>query len=413
MASVESTIVGTAMPTIVADLGGLKFFAWVFGIYFLGQAITIPIYGRLSDVYGRKRMLFIAIAVFLAGSIACGLAPTMTLLVIFRAIQGLGAGGVQPVATTVVGDIYTAAERAKYQGYLSSTWGVSAVIGPLLGAFLLRFTWSAIFWVNIPIGILCIIAFWAYREPIHSRPSRIDLGSLLSTIVPLRLLRHRVIAVANAGCFLIGAAVMGVSAFLPTYVQAAMGKTALVAGIVLGTQSIFWTFGSIIAGRVLLRTSYRVSAAVGGIVLLIGALLLIAMDPSRGPWWAGAGAAAMGLGFGMSNLNFLISTQASVGREERGSATASILLMRNLGQTVGTAILGAVFNFGLLALPNAREALAQLIDMRADTEGERAQLAHYAVAIAGALHNVYLITGFFALGVLGLTLLIPKGLRPR
>jgi EmrB/QacA subfamily drug resistance transporter len=435
MASVEATIVATAMPTIVADLGGLKLFAWVFGVYFLTQAITTPIYGRLSDLYGRKRLLFVAIAVFLLGSIACGFARSMTFLIIFRALQGLGAGGIGPVATTIVGDIYTTAERAKYQGYLSSTWGVSALIGPLLGAFLLqRLSWSAIFWINVPVGILCVIVFAVfYHEHVVVKQHRIDyLGSLLlmlgigtlmlelllakeagalltasmsavvvialvvlvwhelrtpEPMLPLRLLRIRVIAIANIGCFVVGATVMGVSAFLPTYVQTTMKQPALVGGLALGAQSLFWTFGSIIGGRVMLRTSYRFAAGLGGCALLVGAAMLIALEPARGPWWAGAGSAMLGLGFGMSNSTFLISTQAAVEREQRGAATASMLFMRNFGQAIGTAVLGAVFSLSLTA---------------------PATIA----GLAAAVHNVYLVTGLFTVAIFILTWLLPRGLSP-
>lgn len=397
MASVESTIVATAMPTIVADLGGLKFFAWTFGVFFLGQAITIPVYGRLSDVYGRKRMLYIAIAIFLVASVACGFARSMAMLISFRALQGLGAGGIQPVATTIIGDVFTPVERAKYQGYLSSVWGISAVVGPLLGALLLRFTWSAIFWINVPVGILCVLAFaMFYNESRPGHPSSIDLGSLVRTLLPLHLLRDRVIALADSGTFLIGAAVMGVSAFLPTYIQGVMGEPALVAGIAVAAQSVFWTFGSIIGGRVMLRTSYRVAATAGACALLFGAFMLFTMIPARGTWWADVAAAAMGLGFGMTNIAFLIATQNAVGREDRGAATASILFMRNAGQAVGTAVLGAAFNLGLAAY----------------SDPEHGNPSRYVQTLEAGVHNVYFVTGLLALGLLLIALRLPRGLSP-
>jgi MFS family permease len=151
MASVEATIVATAIPTIVADLGGLRLFSWVFGIYFLTQCVTIPIYGRLADLYGRKKLIIVAVVLFLIGSILCAFARDMVWLIAFRGLQGLGAGGVQPMASTIVGDLFAGKERARVQGYLSSTWGISAVAGPLLGAFLIQnFGWPTIFWVNVP-----------------------------------------------------------------------------------------------------------------------------------------------------------------------------------------------------------------------------------------------------------------------
>ncbi|MBV9521171.1 MAG: MFS transporter, partial [Alphaproteobacteria bacterium] len=157
MSAVEATIVATAMPTIVAVLGGFHLFSWVFAIYLLTQAVTIPIYGRLADLYGRKRVFFVGAGIFLLGSALCGMAPGMVSLILFRAVQGIGAGAIMPVATTIVGDLYAPAARARVQGWLSSIWGVSAIIGPLLGAFLIAHaSWSLIFWINLPIGLAAI-----------------------------------------------------------------------------------------------------------------------------------------------------------------------------------------------------------------------------------------------------------------
>jgi len=167
MTAVESTIVATAMPTIVADLGDFHLFSWVFGVYLLMQAVTVPIYGRLADLYGRKRVFFFGAGLFLVGSTLCGFASSMTMLIACRALQGLGAGAVQPVAYTIVGDIYTPAERARVQGYLSSVFGVAAIAGPSLGAFLVEHaSWSIVFWVNLPIGAVAIAMIAAFlREP--------------------------------------------------------------------------------------------------------------------------------------------------------------------------------------------------------------------------------------------------------
>jgi len=289
MVSVEATIVATAIPTIVGDLGGLRLFSWVFGIYLLTQAVTIPIYGRLADFFGRKALLITAIVSFLAGSILSGFAHNMVMLIVYRGLQGLGGGGVQPLASTIVGDLYTGKERAQVQGYLSSVWGISAVSGPLLGAFIVQHIgWPAIFWVNVPFGILCAaIVIRYFKEQIERRPHRIDYagsfllaggtgvlmfvlvmaGNLPGTLavalsvvaailiaaliahelhtaepmMPLRLFRIRVIGVANAANFAIGALAMGITAFLPTYVQGAMGLSAVLAGATLGATSAAWT----------------------------------------------------------------------------------------------------------------------------------------------------------------------------
>lgn len=158
MAAIEVTIVATAMPTIIADLGGFAQFGWVFSIYLLTQAVSVPLYGRLADIWGRKRLFFIGVTLFLLGSVLCGFAHSMMWLIVFRAFQGLGAGAIMPLTTTIVADIYSPRERASVQGWLSSVWGVAAVIGPLSGAWLVQhFNWSVIFWVNVPIGLLSML----------------------------------------------------------------------------------------------------------------------------------------------------------------------------------------------------------------------------------------------------------------
>jgi multidrug resistance protein len=278
MAAVESTIVATAMPTIIADLRGFNLYSWVFTIYLLSQAISIPIYGRLADLYGRKRMFFVGAGLFMVSSAMCGLSTSMVQLIIFRALQGFGGGGVQPVAMTILGDVYTPAERAHVQGLVSSVFGVSAVIGPLLGAFLVEHVnWEFVFWVNLPVGAAAITMIAVFlREDIRPRARSIDwLGSLLMMVsisalllalvqqatlsrltltllvggglvtlaalvlheraikepmLPLELWKQRVIAVGSVGGGLAAAVMMGVSAFLPTYVQGAMGESPTIAG---------------------------------------------------------------------------------------------------------------------------------------------------------------------------------------
>ncbi|MEA2770494.1 MAG: hypothetical protein QOD93_3456, partial [Acetobacteraceae bacterium] len=181
MAAVESTIVATIIPTIVSDLGGFNLFTWVFTVYLLTQAVTIPVYGRLADLYGRKPVFFFGTALFLAGTILCGLAWDMPSLVCFRALQGCGAGAIQPIAATILGDIYLPAERGRIQGLVSSVFGVSAVIGPSLGAFLVaHLSWRVVFWVNVPIGIAAIVMIAVYlQETVKHRQHRIDwAGSL-------------------------------------------------------------------------------------------------------------------------------------------------------------------------------------------------------------------------------------------
>ncbi|MDX5474107.1 MAG: MFS transporter, partial [Bacillaceae bacterium] len=176
MAAVEATIISTAMPAIAADLGGFSYYSWVFSSYLLMNAVTVLIYGKLSDIFGRKPIITFGIIIFLIGSALCGAATSIEMLIFFRFIQGFGAGAVMPIASTIVGDMYTKEERAKIQGYLSSVWGISAVMGPAIGGLLVQFaTWRYVFWINIPLGILCIIVLWLYlHEEVEKKKPSID-----------------------------------------------------------------------------------------------------------------------------------------------------------------------------------------------------------------------------------------------
>lgn len=442
MAAVEGTIVATAMPTIVADLGGIRWFSWVFAAYFLTQAVTIPIYGKLADLYGRRNVFFTGVGIFLIGSVLCGFSRGMTMLIAFRALQGLGAGGVQPIAVTIVGDLCTPHERARVQGYISATWGVAAVLGPVLGALLLqRWTWAAVFWINVPIGLVCIAAFALFlREDVVRRAHRVDYaGSILlalgvggimfalvmagslpagvlagtvvaavallvvlflherraaEPVVPIALWRLRPIAVANGVNFGIGMIAMGVTAFVPTYVQGVLGESALVGGIALGAMSVGWTTASVIAGRLMHRTTYRRGAAFGAVVLVAGGAALAALVPPHGAWWASAAATVLGLGCGFTNNVFIVSTQSSVGWEQRGAATAANMFMRQVGQAVGTSAFGAVFNVVLF------RSAPGVVDV----------LHGHAAEVAAALHDVFVLVGVTAVAILLTTLGMPRHL---
>jgi EmrB/QacA subfamily drug resistance transporter len=461
MVSVEATIVATAIPTIVGDLGGLRLFSWVFGIYFLTQAVTIPIYGRLADLYGRKNLLVISVALFLVGSILSGFAHDMVALIVFRGLQGLGGGGVQPLANTIVGDLYKGKERARVQGTMSSVWGISAVTGPLLGAFLVQHAgWPTIFWVNVPFGILCMwLVVQYFDERIERHPHRIDyagsfllaagIGTLMYALImagnlsvvleaalgvisvaliagliahelrtpepmmPLRLFRIRVIGVANAGNFVTGALAMGITAFLPTYVQGAMGHSAILAGATLGATSCGWTAGALVGSRLLMRTTYRVIALAGGVLLVAGSGFLIALEPGSSVWLAVCGAGVIGWAFGFTNIVFVVTTQAAVGWEQRGAVTASNLFMRQLGQSIGTAAFGAVFNLGLyMRIPDANDIVTNMMEPTARARLNPLDVDRYAAAIGASLHVIYIILGILSIVVLALTLLIPKNIRP-
>ena len=426
MAAVESTIVATAMPTIVADLGGFSLFSWVFAAYLLAMAVTIPLYGRLADIYGRKRVFFAGTGIFLAGTSLCGFASTMGMLVLFRAIQGLGAGAIQPIASTVVGDIYTPAERARVQGLISSVFGVSAIVGPALGAFIVEHLhWSLVFWVNLPIGAAMLVLVQAGRlgpaaiGGLAAFAAAALCGLIVQErraaepIVPFRLWRLRVIALANLGTFGTGASMMAVSAFLPAYVQGVMGQSAGVAGAVLGCQSVSWTLATFAAARVMIRTSYRVSAAMGGTALLLGGAMLALLRPDSSIFWAAGGSRVMGVGMGFCNPSFLVSIQASVGWGERGVATGGVMFMRMMGQSLGAAVFGAVVNFGIAArAPGAGDAVNRLMEPALRAGLGAAEIARLSAAVAASVHEIYLLVLVIAVATLVVALSFPKGLSP-
>jgi EmrB/QacA subfamily drug resistance transporter len=461
MAAVEGTIVATAMPTIVAKLGGFHLFSWVFTAYFLAQAVTTPIYGRLADLLGRKRVFFVGASIFLIGSTACGLTSSMVPLIAFRTLQGLGAGAIQSIATTIIGDIYAPAERARLQGWLSSVWGLAALIGPVLGAFIVEHLhWAFVFWINLPIGIaaIAILAIFLH-ERLTPRRHHIDYsgsallmlgvgaimmvvvqaqsldGSVITAlliagalalillvanerrsrepIVPFQLLGNRIIAAGSLGGLAIGALLTCVVGFLPTYVQGAMGRSPTTTGIVIAVLSVVWALASIVAGRLMVRTSYRLTGALGALALISGCAILIALDESNSLTFVNAGAVLIGVGMGFCNTTFLVSVQASVGWSERGAATSSVLFMRTIGQALGAGIAGAILNFSLArAAPAAGETLNQLLEpsLRANLDPRTiAQLSH---AIASSLHDVYVIAGVLAALTLALIPLLPAGVSP-
>ena len=462
MAAVESSIVATAMPTIVADLGGFNLFSWVFAVYLLTQAVSIPVYGRLADLYGRKKVFYVGAGLFLVGSTLCGLSGNMLTLIVFRALQGFGAGGVQPIATTILGDIYTPTERAHVQGLVSSVFGVSAVLGPSLGAFLVeQVSWQFVFWVNLPIGIAAIIMIAAFlRESVESRRHRIDyLGSLLLMVaiaalmlmlvqggslsrpilvgigllvaasfavlavherrisepmLPLELWRNRIILVGSLGGAVISAVMMGVSAFLPTYVQGAMGRSALAGGLVLGAMSVTWAFASFFGGRLMVRTTYRLTAVCGTLALIAGSAFLVTLTPERGIVWASTGSLFIGIGMGLCNTTFIVSIQAAVPWRQRGAATSSCMFMRFVGQSLGAAAFGAMLNFTLLRhAPDAVGMVDRLLEPGQRSGLPATELARLTDVVALGLHNTYALGAILSVVAFGLALLLPARLSPR
>lgn len=459
-AAIEVTIVATALPTIIADLGGFSLLGWVFAGYLLTQAISIPIYGRLADLFGRKRIFFIGTITFLLGSVLCGFSTHMGWLILFRTIQGLGAGAITPIAFTIVADVYSSSERPKIQGYLSSVWGVSAIAGPLLGAFIVQhFNWALVFWVNVPIGLFSIFLLARYLPTVnHKRPHQLDwagafylaitVASLLMALLqaevfglwviplliialvggvllfkqetstpeplfPLALWRNKVIIAGNLGGLLIGAAMMGVSAFLPTFIQGVMGKTPLEAGSILALMSIGWPLASALSGRLMLCTSYRFTAVCGSILIITGSLTLLTLDQASNLNWARVAAFLIGAGMGLCNTTFLVSVQNAVDYSIRGIATASTMFTRMLGSALGTAILGATLNINLhWRLPTLDDPLQTLMDVHSRNTMSVEQLHLISWQVSTSIHWVFVVSALIAVITLFSACMIPASQRP-
>jgi multidrug resistance protein len=395
LVAIDSTVLATAIPSIVGDLGGFHQFPWLFSAYLLGQAVTTPIYAKLSDVFGRKPVLLLGIALFLLGSILCAAAWNMLALIVFRAIQGLGAGAVQPTAMTIVGDIYTVAERARVQGYLASVWAVSSVVGPLLGGVFSQLgIWRGVFLINIP---LCLLAAWMFNRHFHEtvthRERSVDvLGALLlaaamtslilavlgggqswawgsaqsigaftagvvllavfvvverraaEPILPLWVFSRRLLCATTIVAFGVGAMLMGLTSYVPTYLEGSLHVRPIVAGLALAALTIGWPATAAVAGQLYLRWGFKTTAVVGTALVTIGASVLVAMAHRPNVAVVAAVCFVIGAGMGLLAVPTLIAAQSSVDWNERGVVTGNNMFARSLGSAVGVAIFGAIAN---------------------------------------------------------------------
>jgi MFS family permease len=434
MIAIEATIVSTAMPQIAGQLGDLHLYSWVFASFLLTQTATTMVFGKLADIYGRRPVMLVGITIFLLGSLLCGLAWSMPSLVAFRLVQGIGAGAVQPIAQTVIGDLYSVKERGKIQGWLASVWGISSVLGPLVGGLIVQHvSWPWIFWMNLPIGVAAMVGFVLYlredvareRRPVDAggavlltlavaalMAAATDPGSAFSAfaaaaflgctaaflwwerraadpVVNLALWRRRPIVTNNATVLFAGMSLIGLTTFLPMYVQGVLGRSALVAGFTLTAMVFGWPVGATIAARVFGRFGLRASLLFGAALLPIGALAFVVLGPGSSPWFAGIGSFVMGLGMGFLNTASVVMVQESVGWSERGAATASNVFARNLGSALGAAVLGGVLNLSLARQGSAGEGI--------DFERVRTLLEHggsvvdaaVRAALDGALHLTF------------------------
>ncbi|GAA1780911.1 MDR family MFS transporter [Nocardioides hankookensis] len=444
LVAIDSTILATAVPAVVDDLGGFTQFPWLFSIYLLAQAVTVPVYAKLADQYGRKPVMLAGIGLFVLGSLLCGLAWSMGALIAFRAVQGLGAGAVQPMSMTIVGDIYTLEERAKVQGYVASVWALSAVIGPTLGGVFADYaSWRWIFLVNLPLGLLAASMIWRnFDERVERRPHRIDYaGSVLLTggaillllglleggvrwewdsvtsivlfvvaavllagfvlverravepVLPLWLFRHRVVVAAMATSLVVGVLMMGLTTYIPLYAQSVLGYGAVVSGFALAAMTLGWPLAASNSGRLYLTIGFRATMLIGGAIGAIGTALLLLIGPDSPFVLLALPSFVMGVGFGLIASPSIVAAQSAVTWQHRGVATGSTMFARSVGSAVGVAVFGAIVN---------HEVAQRLGRGVPDVSSLTADVLHPAI------HDVFIASAVIAVALLAVGMLMPR-----
>lgn len=469
LAAMDIAVISTVIPEIVKDLGGFKKFSWVFSIYLLTQTATIPLYGKLADLYGRKLILLVGIGIFLAGSAASAAAWSINSLIVFRGLQGLGAGSIMATVNTIAGDIYSIKERAKIQGWLSSIWGVSAILGPVLGGGLAKyFNWRWIFLINIPVGIIAAILLILYlKEKITKQKHHIDyvgaglifvtlsifiifllnggqtwpwlsgksIGLFIGVIVltsitiiverkakspvmPAWVLTNRTFLGSNLAVVGLGIIMMGPETYLPTFMQASLGFGVILSGLILAAMSIGWPTASGFSGRLYLTIGFRNTELIG-VSLVIAACVGFLFIPWPQPiYWLVIDQIFFGAGLGLLSTPTLVGIQSVVDWEQRGVVTGVNQFGRYLGQSLGAAIFGAIFNASYTSqleqspydIPENTENLLDTLNNLKLTDSAKHFIKE---SLNTANHHIYYgMIGFGILTVLAV-LLVPKKLNTK
>ncbi len=400
LAALDTTIVGTALPSIVGKLGGITLYSWVFSIYLLTSTTTVPIYGKLADLYGRKPLFLFGATLFLIGSAASGAAQSMEQLIIFRAIQGLGAGAVLPIVLTIIGDIFALEERARVQGLFSGVWGLSSVVGPFVGGLIVdHFTWRWVFFINIPFGLVSMLLLVIFlKENVERKKRSLDYlgtatltGSIVALlfallqggtswawlsvqsialfvvaavlfvvfvrveqrvqepILPLDLFKNRIITISSIGGVALGVLMFGITSYVPLFVQGVKGGSATSAGITLGPLLLAWPIAATLSGKIAINYGYRFTAVMGMFTAALGVAMTMFFNAQTSLAFIIIAMVLIGTGLGFASSVFILSVQNAVPWNLRGVATATTQFFRTIGGTIGVAIMGTILNAQMAA----------------------------------------------------------------
>jgi EmrB/QacA subfamily drug resistance transporter len=467
--ALDNTIIATAVPSVVKDLGGFSQFPWLFSVYLLTQAVTVPVYGKLADMLGRKPVLAFGVLVFVGASLLCGLAWSMPALIAARALQGIGAGGVLPIGVTIIGDLYSVEERARVQGYVASVWGISSVLGPTLGGLFSEYgSWRWIFFVHLPLGAFALVVLQRrFTEVVERRSHQIDyVGAGLLTVgcsllilglleggnawawssatsalvlvsavaalvafgyversaaepvLPLWVFRRRVLVGGNLVAVMTGALLVGLSTYVPTYVQRVLGTGPVVAGFALAALTLGWPIAASQSGRVYLRIGFRDTALLGLVFAITGALLATQLTARSPVWHVAAALFVIGLGMGLIGSPLVVAVQSVVGWDRRGVVTGTNMFSRAMGSALGAAAFGALANATLAHRyahpPKGLDGpLPQGVDETTRALAHPGPVADFARAsLFSATHHVFVALAVAVLLMTAAVALVPRVTSP-
>jgi EmrB/QacA subfamily drug resistance transporter len=385
ISALDANIMQTASPTIVKQLGGMELFAWIFVVYMLASTVTVPLYGKLSDMYGRKRLLIIAVSIFTLGSILCGMANSISTLIIYRGVQGIGAGGMIPLSMIIVGDLFTIENRGKIQAVFSSIWAISSIVGPVLGSFFVEaLTWRWIFFINIPIGIATVLCMIPYKEKIEFKKTHIDYKGfflfgisitllLLSTNVknsiwyiilgiiglivfilverkeahpflPVSLFKNKGILMTNLFMLFYCLSFFGTSNFIPLYLQEGNDMSIYKSGLILLSIAVGWMFGSTPAGKWIIRYGYKSLFIIGSLITTASGLALYLFITDLSYIGLFLILTIQGVSFGLLFAVGTIASQEFAESHIKGMSTSLQMFLKNIGTSIGVTIMGLIIN---------------------------------------------------------------------